>query len=507
MRTRKAVINIVSGLIGMLVTTILGFVSSALFARNLGVEISGLNNVMMNVISFLSVTELGIAGAINYNLYKPAHEKDYATISRIMTFYRKCYLIIGTIILCASLVICLFVHHLLKDSTLALSFIRISFLLCAANTVLSYFLAYNRNLLYVFQENYLSSVVDTVFRLICTGFQIFCLVKLKNYHVFLLGNLAYSLISNVLVTMIIRKRYPQVTTKDKTPDRALQSKVLNDVKSLAIIQIGSAMITYTSSIIISKMIGIRVAGMYAYYATLINVLTSIINIIYSNLGAGIGDLLAEGKKDNALRVFHILTHFCLLLGLIVASGLGNAIKPFIEFWVGAEYLLPYRVVIVIAVNFFIMIQRQTVTYFLRTGGYHARMIVPLVIEAIINLSASIFLGSRLGLQGIFLGVTISSLVGSALNAKVFSDCFGINYWKYAGKQFLFLCFFVAQLFVSQWAVSAVRLQCGLLMQFIVSGIISIVIPVIVSGLDVLCNPTLLSIRQKLFDFGRKLLKK
>lgn len=507
MRTRKAVINIVAGLVGLLVTTVIGFFSSALFARNLGVEISGLNNVMLNVISFLSVTELGIAGAINYNLYKPAHEQDYSTISRIMTFYRKCYSVIGTVILCASLGICLFVHHLLKDSTLSLSYVRISFLLCAANTVLSYFLAYNRNLLYVFQENYLASVVDTVCRVISTSFQIFFLIKLQNYHVFLLVNLAYSLISNVVITLIVRKRYPQVTTKDKTKDRALQHKVLQDVKSLAVIQIGSAMITYTSSIIISKMIGIRVAGMYAYYATLITILTNVINMVFSNLGAGIGNLLAEDKKENALRVFKILTHFCLLLGLIVASGLGNAIAPFIELWVGSEYLLPYSVVIVLAVNFFIMIQRQTVTYYLRTGGYHARMIIPLVIEAVINLTASILLGLKLGLQGIFLGITISSLVGSALNAKIFSDVFGISYWKYIAEQLLYVCFFVVQLFVSQWIISALHLQCGLLVQFIITGLISVAIPVVVSGLDVLCNPLLLFIRHKFFGYTKKLLKR
>ena len=99
MRTKKSIINVLVGTISLIFTTILGFVNSRYFALNIGVETSGLNSVFTNVIAIMSVTELGIAGAINYNLYKPVHEKDYEKVSQIMSFYKKCYMIIGTVIL------------------------------------------------------------------------------------------------------------------------------------------------------------------------------------------------------------------------------------------------------------------------------------------------------------------------------------------------------------------------------------------------------------------------
>ena len=498
MRTKKAIINISVGILSFFLTTFISFFGSALFARTLGVEISGLNNVLMNIISFLSVTELGIAGAINYNLYKPAADRDYVAISKIMSFYRRCYMVIGYVILFASVILSFFVHLLMKDTTLSNEYIQLAFLLCAANTVLSYFLAYNRNLLYAFQEIYISSFVDMIFRLIGVSLQIAVLIKLRNFHLYLVISLFQTFASNFVITLITRKRHSQVITNDKTRDASLERKVFRDVRSLATIQIGSAMINFTSSIIISKMIGIVEAGMYAYHSTIIVILTNFVNMMFNNLGASIGNLLAEDKQGRANEVFKTLTHVCLLLGLIFASGLANAIRPFILFWVGDEYVLDYSIIVVLAINFFIMVQRQVINYFLRTGGYHAEMVKPLIFEAVINLTCSIILAHKMGLIGVFLGCLISSLVGWPMNIKTLCSNFNLSFSRCVGSQVAYLVFFVLQMFISQWIISNLNLQCSLIVQFVISGFISVVIPIVVCVFDVMCNPALLSIRNMIF---------
>ena len=44
-------------------------------------------DVFNNIINILAITELGIAGAINYALYKPISEKDYDKVSSILCIY------------------------------------------------------------------------------------------------------------------------------------------------------------------------------------------------------------------------------------------------------------------------------------------------------------------------------------------------------------------------------------------------------------------------------------
>lgn len=507
MRTKKATVNILFGFLGMLVTTFMGFISSSLFARNLGVEISGLNNLLLNIVSFLSVTELGIAGAINFNLYKPVAEKDYDTVSKIMTFYRKCYTIIGTVIAVVALIMSPFVRYLIKDTTLSNLYIQTTFLLCAANSVLSYFLAYNRNLLYAFQDNYLSSLVDLCFRIFFTALQIVSLIKLQNFHLHLFLNLIYTLITNIIITAVTKKRYSKVNTSCKSKDKKLERKVMSDVKSLAVIQVGSAMINFTDSIIISKAIGIIIAGMYSYYATLIQILTNLINTVFSNLGASIGNLLAEDEKNNIRRVFDILTHFCFILGLILASGMGNAVEPFIVFWVGKEFVIDYSVVFILAVNFYIMVQRQVVTYFLRTGGHHRLLVRPLIIEAVINLVISIILAVKVGLIGVFIGTVVSAIVGWILNSKTLCEVFSFNLKKYLSNQLMYMAVFIGGLIISHFVIDWLNLQCGYFIRFIISGSIAITIPVIVAITDILFNPILLSIKEMIRNLILKICRK
>ena len=47
-----------------------------IFIRTLAVEILGLNGLFSNILSVLSLAELGVGSAINYSMYKPLKEND-----------------------------------------------------------------------------------------------------------------------------------------------------------------------------------------------------------------------------------------------------------------------------------------------------------------------------------------------------------------------------------------------------------------------------------------------
>ena len=68
---------------------ILSFVSRSIFIYYLGVNLLGLNTVLVNLIGMLNLIELGIGTAVNYELYKPLEEKNYEKINEIMAIFRK----------------------------------------------------------------------------------------------------------------------------------------------------------------------------------------------------------------------------------------------------------------------------------------------------------------------------------------------------------------------------------------------------------------------------------
>ena len=75
-RTEYSVINILTGLGGYFLNTILGFVCRMVFVQCLSADYLGVNGLFTNIITMLSLTELGIGSAIGYALYKPLAQND-----------------------------------------------------------------------------------------------------------------------------------------------------------------------------------------------------------------------------------------------------------------------------------------------------------------------------------------------------------------------------------------------------------------------------------------------
>ena len=61
--------NSASALVGNAINILIKFVAQKIFIQTLGVEYLGLNSVLLNIISVLSIAELGISSAIIFNLY------------------------------------------------------------------------------------------------------------------------------------------------------------------------------------------------------------------------------------------------------------------------------------------------------------------------------------------------------------------------------------------------------------------------------------------------------
>ena len=97
MRLKNAMNNAAANVALLLLRSVLMFVSRMVFARTLGTTYLGINGLMTNVISMLSLAELGIGTAVNFSLYKPLVEGNREKISVLMGFYKRAYQAIGLV--------------------------------------------------------------------------------------------------------------------------------------------------------------------------------------------------------------------------------------------------------------------------------------------------------------------------------------------------------------------------------------------------------------------------
>ena len=75
-RVQKAAKNIFFGYISNFMILILGFWQRDVFIRVLGETLLGVNTLYADILSVLSLAELGVGTALNYSLYKPVAQRD-----------------------------------------------------------------------------------------------------------------------------------------------------------------------------------------------------------------------------------------------------------------------------------------------------------------------------------------------------------------------------------------------------------------------------------------------
>ena len=114
-RTKNSILNLFSGLFGQLLITGLRFVVRTVFIQTLGRSYLGINGYFSDILSMLSLTELGFDTAINFKLYKPLAERDDKRVRILLKFYKLAYRVIGSVILLLGLVLIPFLPVLIKD--------------------------------------------------------------------------------------------------------------------------------------------------------------------------------------------------------------------------------------------------------------------------------------------------------------------------------------------------------------------------------------------------------
>ena len=107
-RTRRSILNAEVNLIFYFLTLVLSFYSRKIFLDNLSAEFIGLYGTLSNILGYLNLAELGIAGCISFFLFKPLQSNNKAAIQEILSVFGYLYRIIGTIIFIGGIVISLF---------------------------------------------------------------------------------------------------------------------------------------------------------------------------------------------------------------------------------------------------------------------------------------------------------------------------------------------------------------------------------------------------------------
>mgnify|MGYP007071183710 FL=1 len=142
MRVKNSIKNIYYSVLIQISMALLGFISRKVFINNLNIEYLGINGLLTNILSMLSLVEGGIGTSIVYNMYKPLAEDDKPAIIGLVQLYKKLYMIVAIIVFTISLCIYPFLGKIMKDSE-NVSYITIIYFIFVGKNIVTYLNAHN----------------------------------------------------------------------------------------------------------------------------------------------------------------------------------------------------------------------------------------------------------------------------------------------------------------------------------------------------------------------------
>ena len=410
-RTQASLKNLITAFIGQAMGILISFIARRAFLECLDEKYLGISGLFSNILTVLSLAELGVGSAMTFALYKPLAENDTPLIKSLMGFYKRAYNAIGTAVLVLA-VLFIPVYPWFMDEVPDIPHLTAIYLLYAANTGVSYFFTYKRTLIICDQKRYVATVYRYSFYLALNIAQIAVLYVTRNYLLFTAVQLLFTVLENIAVSRAADRMYPYLKEKDALPlPEVLLGDIKKNIKAMLMHKIGGIAVMSTDNILISKLVGIASTGIYSNYYLITSALEKVINQVFTSISAGVGNLNAENEDKSKLmtsfyRVF-FMNFWIMGFSFVCLVCLFN---PFICLWLKTDSLIfGMDTVVLISAVFFLTGMRKTVLTFREAAGafYYDRY--KPIVESIVNIITSVLLARVIGVSGIFLGTVISTL--------------------------------------------------------------------------------------------------
>ncbi len=408
-RTVKSIRNARWGMILQLSGLITKFITRTVFVRTLGIDYNGLNGLFTEVISMMSLAEMGIGTAIVYNLYKPLAENDTEAVKRLMGLFKTAYRIIGCAIFVIGLALTPFIHKIIREVPFETDYIRIVFLLFVVQSASSYFFAYKRSLLNADQNNYAVSFFSVAFNVILMVISAVALICTRNYIAYLIVWIVNTLASNIAISCYADRRYPFLREK-ATVTAEERKSVLANIKHIFIGTLSGKITVSTDNILISVLISTRLIGIYSNYSLVMNSLVNVLRSAADSVAGGIGNLIAVEDGTRVETVFRRISFIFYAAGLAAAVILYCVLTPFVKLWIGPKSVIGNGILYICVFNVFCFIAREPLWKFVTATGMFAVDKNISIAGSTANLLVSIVFGKLWGMAGIFLGTTCTLVI-------------------------------------------------------------------------------------------------
>lgn len=403
-RVKASVKNAKVSFVLYLLTMVLGFFSRKVFIYYLGAEVLGLNTLIVNLLNFLNLAELGIGSAIAFALYKPLYHRDQVALNEIISVQGYLYRIVAMFIVGGSIILLFFFPLIFEKAEVPLYYAYITFGVMLFSSVLGYFVNYKQNILEADQKQYVVIYCTYGIRLVKSVLQIFAVMYMPYpYFFWLLIEFLFAIVIAIAINYSVKRSYPDLKV-NVSEGRGLIRKykeVVTRIRQLLFHKLAGFAVYQSNPIVIYSFTTLTVVAIYGNYMLIAGGVMLIVNSAFSGINASIGNLIVEDDRVKIKKVLWELLAARMLIASVLCFGILELSAPFITLWVGEEYVLDMVTVYLLVAYQFVQMIRITENFLYAYGLF--KDVWAGITEAVLHIGLAIAGGYLWGLPGILSG--------------------------------------------------------------------------------------------------------
>lgn len=243
--------------------------------------------------------------------------------------------------------------------------------------------------------------------------QITTLFLWKNYSVYLVLQVFFTVIGNVVLTIIVRRKYYwkfENIKSSKVPKDVIQKLKKNVIGTFAN-KVGDVAVNGTVNILIAMFINLMTVGLYSNYQLVISSIQSVMFNIANAMTSTIGNIAAVNKDyESRTKLFFKHQFMTYTMVFFASAFILGSLPYFIKLWIGDKFVMPNYILIIMVEIFVINSLRFTGLVFIDAYGLAYEQRIKPFLEAALNLSLSIiFLAFfKMGIEGILIASALTS---------------------------------------------------------------------------------------------------
>lgn len=226
------------------------------------------------------------------------------------------------------------------------------------------------------------------------------------------------------------RRYPERRPGWGIPNQELFREILSFGLQLFLITVAVRLVLYTDNIIVGYLFGAAATSIYYSTQMPTTVGYSLIHRISDNATPAVNELYAKHLFGSLRDAFLRLSRYTMLLALPLAGGLSLLNERVISAWVGPHQYAGHQMTFALAAFAALISMSHVASSFVVATGRIRILTYLAFVEGVSNVVLSLWLGTLLGVAGVMLATLITHFSTTVYLLRRVLREFGIPYWNY-----------------------------------------------------------------------------